>query len=53
MQTERLPYLMLYELYHRLLQSLNRPLVTPFVIPVPVGWSLSSLHVQGPVNRRG
>ncbi len=59
MQTETLPYLMLYEHTSRQL-----PAPTPrtalaahahvhFIIPVPVGWSSSSLHVQGPINRIG
>ena len=49
MQTLRLPYLTLYQLYNPLLSSLH----ADFVIPVPVGWSLSSLHVKGPVNQLG
>ncbi len=49
MQTLRLPYLTLYQLYKTQLHSLH----AEFVIPVPVGWSLSSLHVKGPVNLRG
>ena len=59
MQTETLPYLMLYEHTIRLLPALS-PLSTPaahahvhFIIPVPVGWSFSSLHVQGPINHLG
>lgn len=51
MQTLSLPYLTLYQLYKRLLHSLH--VHTDFVIPVPVGWFLSSLHVKGPVNLRG
>lgn len=49
MQTDILPYLMLYETKHRLTPAPIRS----FVIPVPVAWSLSSLHVQGPINHLG
>lgn len=61
MQTVRLLYLTLYEKYLRLLLAPLSLLVARvsaafdahFIIPVPVGWSSPSLHVQGPINRRG
>ncbi|WP_409420303.1 hypothetical protein ABHF91_10790 [Pseudaeromonas sp. ZJS20] len=65
MQTVRLLYLTLYEKYLRLLLAPLTPLSTllaarlsaafdaHFIIPVPVGWLPPSLHVQGPINRRG
>lgn len=65
MQTVRLLYLTLYEKYLRLLlEPLTPRFPIPaarqsaafdahFIIPVPVGWFSSSLHVQGPLNRHG
>lgn len=59
MQTETLPYLMLYEhtIRHLPAHSPHATLAAHahvhFIIPVPVGWSLSALHVQGPINRLG
>jgi len=65
MQTPCLRCLTLYETYLRLLLEpltprfvalaarLSAACNTHFIIPVPVGWLPFSLHVQGPVNRRG
>jgi hypothetical protein len=49
MQTERLPYFTLYDS----LEPISAPLFTRFIVPVPVGWFSSSLHVKGPFNQRG
>jgi hypothetical protein len=49
MQTERLPYFTLYDTQ----EPISAPLFTRFIVPVPVGWSSSLLHVKGPVNQLG
>ena len=49
MQTERLPYFTLYDTQ----EPISAPLFTRFIVPVPVGWSSSSLHVNGPFNQLG